>query len=190
MEKRRSAKNGTEKRTYDLSCYRRLGPWRRRSPPPPVSTPQSEADQARVPFIRMLPQPLVSSVPFSALARRLRLVASITQPLQILQGMVIARNNVIAIRSDSITILRMNPRFAASMRPSLDHGPAALPIVGQPESSVAAVPVHPVAHVAPPAPIPGIWGPCPAIAPARIGSALRRNVGAPMPGVEPGGTLA
>lgn len=149
MEKRRSAKNGTEKRTYDLSCYRRLGPWRRRSPPPPVSTPQSAADQARVSFIRMLSQSLVSSVPFSALARRLRLVASITQPLQILQGMVVSRNNVIAIRSDSITILRMNPRFAVSMRPSLDHGPAALPIVGQPESSVAAVPMHLIAHMPP-----------------------------------------
>ena len=97
----------------------------------------------------MLSQSLVSSVPFSALARRLRLVASITQPLQILQGMVVSRNNVIAIRSDSITILRMNPRFAASMRPSLDHGPAALPIVGQPESSVTAVPMHLIAHMPP-----------------------------------------
>lgn len=110
---------------------------------------RSVAYQAGVTFIRMLSQFLVSAVPFSAFARRLRLVASIAQPLKILQRVVVSRNDVVAIGSDSVAVLRVDLRFAPSMRAGLDHGPALLPIIGESESSVAVVPVHLIAHQPP-----------------------------------------
>ena len=97
----------------------------------------------------MTSQFLVSSVPFGAFARRLRLVASIAQPLQIIQRMIVSGNDVVAIGPDPIAILRVDSCFAASMSTSLDHGPALLPIVGEPESPVTAVPVHLIAHPPP-----------------------------------------
>lgn len=97
----------------------------------------------------MTSQFLVSSVPFGAFERRLRLVASIAQPLQIIQRMIVSGNDVVAIGPDPIAILRVDSCFAASMSTSLDHGPALLPIVGEPESPVTAVPVHLIAHPPP-----------------------------------------
>ena len=152
--KSRRPKNGVERRTYDPSCYRRLHPDGRRSPPPPVRS----SDRSRMPLIRMSSQSFVSAVPFGALSRCLRLMASITQPLKIAKVVVVAGNDVVTVSSDAVASLRVPLRFASSVRARLDGGPALRPVVGEPESSVAAVPVHPLAHPPPSTPGPdGTW---------------------------------
>lgn len=89
---------------------------------------------------------LVFAVPFRAFARRLRLVTSIRQPLQVVEAVVVARHDVIAIGADSAASFRVPLRFASSMRASLDSGTAGGPVVRQSQAPVACVPVHPVAR--------------------------------------------
>ena len=91
---------------------------------------------------------LVFAVPFRAFARRLRLVTSIRQPLQIVEAVIVARHDVIAISADSVASFRVPLRFTSSMRASLDGGAAGGPVVRQSQAPVACVPVHPVARPA------------------------------------------
>lgn len=103
----------------------------------------------------MSSKPFVFAVPFRAFARRLRLVTSIRQPLQVVEAVVVAWNDVVAIGADSVASFRVSLRFASSVRASLDGGAARRPVVRQPQASVACVPVHPVAwHAACPLSIP------------------------------------
>lgn len=92
---------------------------------------------------------LVFAIPFRAFARRLRLVTSIRQPLQVVEAVVVARHDVIAIGADSVASFGVPLRFASSMCASLDGGAAGGPVVRQSQAPVACVPVHPVARHAP-----------------------------------------
>lgn len=88
---------------------------------------------------------LVFAVPFRTFARSLRLVTSIRQPLQVVEAVVVAWNDVVAIGADAVASFCVSLRFASSVRASLDGGAARRPVVRQPQASVACVPVHLVA---------------------------------------------
>lgn len=114
-------------------------------------------------FTRMSSKLLVFAVPFRAFARRLRLVTSIRQPLQVVEAVVVTGHDVIAISADSAASFRVPLRFTSSMCASLDGGAAGVPVVRQSQAPVACVPVHPVArhahapypyHHTPPWPVP------------------------------------
>ena len=130
------------RRTYNRNCYRRFHPRCRRSPSPPAPP----SDQTGMAFTRMSSKPFVFAVPFRAFARRLSLVTSIRQPLQVVEAVVVAWNDVVAIGADSVASFRVSLRFASSVRASLDGGAACRPVVRQSQAPVACVPVHPVAR--------------------------------------------
>ena len=105
---------------------------------------------------------LVFAVPFRAFARRLRLVTSIRQPLQVVEAVVVARHDVIAIGADSVASFGVQLSFASSMCASLDGGASGGPVVRQSQAPVACVPVHPVArHAHAPYPYPHTPWPVP-----------------------------
>lgn len=107
------------------------------SPP----TPLGSVEQAGKTFLRMFAHSLALGIPLCVLTLRFRFMTRMRQPLQVVKTVIVSRDDVIAIRADSITFGNVLLRLAQAVSPRPDQRPALGPVVRQPRTSVARVPV-------------------------------------------------
>ena len=67
-------------------------------------------------------------------------MASVRKPLQIVQAVVVAWNDVVAVCSDAVAAFRMMLGLASAVRSGFDFGSDPLPVFGQPVMPVRGVP--------------------------------------------------
>ena len=93
----------------------------------------------------MSSQARVAAVALRRFALSLELMTIVIEPLQIVKRIVIAGNNVIAVRAMPVTQRRMHRRLATIVRALADDGAQARPPAmghGQSAPAVAGVPAH------------------------------------------------
>ena len=97
----------------------------------------------------MLARVRSSGVPFRVLALHFRFMTRMRQPLQVVKTVVVAGDDVVAVRADPIAFRHMMLGLASAVRAHPDLLSAPPPIIGQSAASVAAIPVSPSSvHVA------------------------------------------
>lgn len=103
------------------------------------------SQRTRIRFLRMFSQARVAAVARRRFALRLELMTIVIEPLQIVKRIVIAWNNVIAVRAMPVAQRRMHRRLTTIVRALADDGAQSCPPAmghGQTVPAVAGVPAH------------------------------------------------